>query len=78
MKGFKLSPLKAAAQKTVVANVSQGFSETLNYEALLQVVSYKFGAEVQNPMMMSVFDHEMNRSFLCMQNKKILSCIWRW
>ena len=53
------------AQETVVANVSHGYCETQNYGAFLQVVSHKFGAEM-HAFMMSVFDHKLNQSFLCM------------
>ena len=62
--------MEAAAQETVAVIVSQGFSETRSYEALFQVVSYKFSAEV-HPFMMRAFDHKLNRRFLFMKNKRV-------
>ena len=52
------SLLKAAAPETGGECV-QGFSETHNYEALLQVMSYKFGAEV-HAILIRFSDHKLN------------------
>ena len=60
-----------------MANLSQGFSEIQNKEYLLQVVSYKIEAEV-HALLMSNFDHNLNRRFLCMWNNRVPRCIGHW